>query len=715
MKRLSFFSMMAALLFLAGCNSEEPQASLQSISLSKSNLEIETGSTVRLSVIYSPEEAEDNAPEILWESSRSKIARVDDKGRVTGVATGTATITAYCGKLSASCEVTVVKPAPVTVKVTPASITVPQKGGEYTVQITTNHEWTAAVSESWVTLDADKGIGNSSLKLNVAPNETFETTTAQVEVKAGTEKAIVSISREGRTPESISLSPATIEFPAEGGTQTVKVLTSIAWTATVQDSWITVSPASGEGDGTITIICDAASAMSQIKQQVTFSNGQTKETLSVTRAGRAPKPITLNYETLNFNVNGGSYIVTVKSDIEWNVESSASWVQIKDKTAGSVKLEVGKWENSHSGAVVTFSNGESTAAITVTQAVPELTLSYSNVYAPAEGGSYEITLTYNFDWYISNNTASWVDVSPGYGNGFSKITVKVKEAETSVTSQATFSVVCGNITRVVTVYRAGYDPKSFTINNSGTEVYFSPSNLYYTASAGKWSFAQYQYNYQGSLNTHISSTNSSAIDLFGRGTSGYNNKYPYNYSNNSSLYCLAATEKYMINTNYDWGHYNNIYYYSSSNYDPAGTWRIMTDYEWEYLLNTRKVSGLSYALCTVRGTKGLILFPDHFENPGVTVKSSSSNFSTNTFSEADWNKLENAGAVFLPAAGQREEKTMNGAGNAGYYWMGGGVNESSYYYGYILMFSESGVQNRVKCEAYKGCAVRLVKVKTGQG
>ena len=57
-------------------------------------------------------------------------------------------------------------------------------------------------------------------------------------------------------------------------------------------------------------------------------------------------------------------------------------------------------------------------------------------------------------------------------------------------------------------------------------------------------------------------------------------------------------------------------------------------------------------LATVHSVPGLVLLPDGWTNPGATYTVSTASF-TNTITDADWTKMENAGAVFLPATGYR--------------------------------------------------------------
>lgn len=77
------------------------------IKLDKETASVKVGKTFTLSVSTEPELA--TKPEITWTSSNEAVATVDANGVVTGVAAGTATITATAGSLVDTCEVTIVE------------------------------------------------------------------------------------------------------------------------------------------------------------------------------------------------------------------------------------------------------------------------------------------------------------------------------------------------------------------------------------------------------------------------------------------------------------------------------------------------------------------------------------------------------------------------------------------------------------------------------
>ena len=109
MKHLHFLPLLFAGSLLAGCGTQTtPDTTLQGISIRKS-LTLEVGETKQLYVIFEPEELEEQyANTVTWESSRTRIATVDDNGKITAVHEGTAEITATCMGFEAVCKVEVI-------------------------------------------------------------------------------------------------------------------------------------------------------------------------------------------------------------------------------------------------------------------------------------------------------------------------------------------------------------------------------------------------------------------------------------------------------------------------------------------------------------------------------------------------------------------------------------------------------------------------------
>ena len=155
----------------------------------------------------------------------------------------------------------------------------------------------------------------------------------------------------------------------------------------------------------------------------------------------------------------------------------------------------------------------------------------------------------------------------------------------------------------------------------------------------------------------------------------------------------------------DWGVYNAI----SNGGNTTNTWRTLLIDEWSYVFNTRSTSsGIRYAKALVNGTNGVILLPDDWEAATYSLNntnSSESTFDSNTISATQWTILEDAGAVFFPAAGYRFGTSVGEIGLCGYYWSASYFNST---YAYLTSIKESYLTTNNASNRCYGRSVRLV-------
>ncbi len=267
----------------------------------------------------------------------------------------------------------------------------------------------------------------------------------------------------------------------------------------------------------------------------------------------------------------------------------------------------------------------------------------------------------------------------------------------------------------------------FSVDGYGHQVLFSQGNLQYQASTGTWRFAGKQWDYIGNDNSNIGKSYSGWIDLFGWGTSGYdcgNFFYrPYDYELVDDYYYSGGlqygpkgeTTLTGSNAKSDWGVYNAI----SNGGNKAGLWRTLTYEELDYLVfNRNTTSGIRFAKAVVNNVNGLILFPDNWNKSTYSINEANEdyvNYSVNKISSSNWSKLEDAGCVFLPAAGVRYVpdyelivNLMTAVGTSGEYWTASGkatVADACH-----LLFYDEGMQFR-DWPRYEGRSVRLVQDK----
>ena len=110
-KMLRIAAALAALLAMTnfiGCKNDDDDdgdVAVTEVKITSTVTEVTAGETITLTAEVSPADATDKT--VTWSSSDTAIATVDSTGKVSGVAAGTATITAKAGEKTAAVDVTV--------------------------------------------------------------------------------------------------------------------------------------------------------------------------------------------------------------------------------------------------------------------------------------------------------------------------------------------------------------------------------------------------------------------------------------------------------------------------------------------------------------------------------------------------------------------------------------------------------------------------------
>ena len=250
--------------------------------------------------------------------------------------------------------------------------------------------------------------------------------------------------------------------------------------------------------------------------------------------------------------------------------------------------------------------------------------------------------------------------------------------------------------------------------SANKQVSFSQGNLQYRAATDTWQFAENQWDIIGTGNENISATYKGWIDLFGFGTSGYANKYPWMTSTHEEDYTDGATGD-IYNTYFDWGKYNPVV----NGGNQAGIWYTMTKDEWDYLLHTRTNADRLQGIATVAGMKGYVLLPDNWQLPDrMWFTPLATSFSVNTYSVSQWRTMENAGAVFLPVAGYRDVTSVEDLDQFAYYWTSS-ADPDDMVQATEVLFGVSGGYTTMLIDwapsKILGRSVRLVSETYGQG
>ena len=295
-----------------------------------------------------------------------------------------------------------------------------------------------------------------------------------------------------------------------------------------------------------------------------------------------------------------------------------------------------------------------------------------------------------------------------------------------VSSNVSYTFTVNTNHSLVANFRAKHQAPIGAVNglfkvSTTKQVWFSQGNLQYQATTNTWRFAINQWDYVGRANSNISSSYSGWIDLFGWGTSGWDNGnscyQPWSINNiDGHIYGPLVWTTYGYNcvfdltgayANADWGVFNMI----SNGGNISQNWRTLTRDEWRYVLDFRNTtSGIRYAKAIVCGVKGVVLLPDNWDSNAYSLNSTNVmgiDFDSNIINANDWaDSFESFGAVFLPAAGYRYGEEPRLLGLCGCYWSASCVGREK---ASEISFDESHLSSQQDSDRYFGESVRLVQ------
>ena len=214
------------------------------------------------------------------------------------------------------------------------------------------------------------------------------------------------------------------------------------------------------------------------------------------------------------------------------------------------------------------------------------------------------------------------------------------------------------------------------------KVRFAKGNLQYTQSTQTWSFAEHQYDIIGTDNVKGGEV---TINIFNGKVLGYE-KDGTALADKIDLFGWSGSTgsaKWGVSTSTDYTDYSGDFADWGTNVGDGKTWYTLSNDEWEYVLwgrtNASKLKCAARINLNDEGTdtiNGVILLPDDWTCPaGVILKLGfAKEASTQDFADyqqislSAWQQLENAGAVFFPAAGYRLGLDMSNVQYNGLYW-----------------------------------------------
>ena len=223
----------------------------------------------------------------------------------------------------------------------------------------------------------------------------------------------LSCTKETKVDDAVTIKTDAATVPVEGGVVSIAFNSTAAWTAKSSESWLTISPASGNaGDATIKASVMKNETNDDRVAKVTITAGTKSAVFTVTQT----QLDALNVKTTEFEVGaeGGEVVVDVAANVQFSViiPEGVDWVT-KSTAKGLVESKIyltvaASYDLEERTANVTLSDGTLSQTVKITQAAFEAYCDFQNellenqyggrLTVPAEGGQFTLEVVSNLDW-----------------------------------------------------------------------------------------------------------------------------------------------------------------------------------------------------------------------------------------------------------------------------------------------------------------------------
>lgn len=342
--------------------------------------------------------------------------------------------------------------------VTPDMFQVPYPGDVITMTVACDEAWVAVPEEDWISLDMTEGEGSGEVVLTVAENPLYVSRQTAIKfISDSHNTVVVDIYQEAAPdPHFLEVTPITLNFGHEGGSQEIAVACDVEWTIEFSDDWLSLSTTEGTGNGSVTITADI-NVYSEVRHAAlsVISGNLVCRVMVTQEPGEETFLANVSPDTLYVAQPGGAKMFEITSNTDW-VLSAPFWVTMLD-TFGSgdatIEMMVGA-NNTYSsriGYITVMHNVAELARVVVVQEgiQPILSVDVEEIVFTREGGTQYFNLTSNMSWEISNSE-EWLACSPMEGSGDAEVVVKAVQMN-EMEPRETVLVIRGRHGQIVNV------------------------------------------------------------------------------------------------------------------------------------------------------------------------------------------------------------------------------------------------------------------------
>ena len=368
--------------------------------------------------------------------------------------------------------------------ITPAvkSLTFQGSGGSQTVNVISNVTWKPTSSASWAKAEASQDGKTLTISAEENPSDASRTATITLSSANG----IISSINLTQEPAGVTGSTETLEYDKDGGTKNISITADAAWEIKTSDSWISVTPSSGNsGSHTLSITVTENNSTSERTGYVYVNiGGSSKLQIPIVQKGLylEAKPT-----SLSFSADAEAKQLEITSNTDWNVTSIPDWLIAssqsgKNSQTITLKSQINTSASSRSGKIKIEKQGLSLSTVVdVKQEGMSLSVDKNSLQFGANASTQNVIINTISVW-AATSSEGWITLSQTSGSGKTTLSVSVEENKGEDSRTGYVKIVAGDLNQTITITQQGKyfniseSDKSFTSKGGTLQISFSTND-----------------------------------------------------------------------------------------------------------------------------------------------------------------------------------------------------------------------------------------------
>src|SRR5690606_35684525 len=209
---------------------------------------------------------------------------------------------------------------------------------------------------------------------------------------------------------SLSADPLVLNLPNTAGNTSVTITGNVDWNASANAGWLSLDPASGNGDGVTTVTYMENLTLNERTATITItgSNGVSTIQIPVTQAASQPF-MNVDPTSLSVSAPAGTINFDIITNVPWSVTDDANWLSLSPTNGvnnGTVTVNFNEntaTQNRCATITVAGQNGVAPIEIEICQEGVSVTIDVSTdtVRLPYTAGNQTFDIMTNVQWALS--------------------------------------------------------------------------------------------------------------------------------------------------------------------------------------------------------------------------------------------------------------------------------------------------------------------------